>query len=42
MSVRSFRSKSGTHGALFEQMTSGEKTDCTVALRRPKIAKFHI
>src|SRR3954468_2650460 len=38
MSVRSFRSKSGTHRALFEQMTSGEKTDCTVELRRPEIA----
>ena len=42
MSVRSFGSKSGTHRVLFEQMTSDGKTDCTVALRRPKIAKFHI
>ena len=38
MSVRSFGSKSGTHRALFEQMTSGRKKDCTVAFRRPEIA----
>src|SRR3954465_5102910 len=42
VSVRSFGSKRGTHRVLFEQMTSDGKTDCTGALRRPKIAKFHI
>ena len=42
MSVGIFRNDGGTHRALFEQMTSGGKTDCTVALRRPKLAKFHI
>src|SRR4051812_24982138 len=42
MSVGKFRSKSGTHRALFEQMTSRGKTDCTIALRRPKIAGKHI
>src|SRR4051812_34104343 len=42
MSVGRFRSKSGTHRALFEQTTFGGKKDCTVALGRSKIAGKHI
>ena len=38
MSYRRFGSKSGTHRVLFEQMTSGEEKDCTIAFRRPELA----
>ena len=38
MSYRRFGSKSGTHRVLFEQKTSGEEKDCTIAFRRPEIA----
>src|SRR4051812_45109600 len=42
MSVGRFRSDGGTHRVHFEQKTSGEDLDRGIALRRPKLAKFHI
>src|SRR3954463_5808090 len=42
MSYRRFRSDGGTHRVHFEQKTSGEDLDHTIAFRRPKSAKFHI
>src|SRR4051812_38985850 len=42
MRIGRFGSKRGTHRALLEQTTFGGKKDCTIAVRRPKIAGKHI
>jgi len=42
MSFGRFGSDNGTHMALFEQKTSDENLDCTIAFRRPKLARNDI